>query len=215
MAKDTKKETKEVNKTFVLSDESVNCYGFRVLTAGIDLTNFKNNPIMLWAHTRSWCDKTDTILPIGKWDNVRIEAGKLMGDAVFDMDDDFAAKIAKKVEGGFIKACSIGFEVLEKSDLPEHITIGQTRSTVTRCKLIEVSITDIPANANAVTLYDDSGKIIELTAESADCVIGLINNKNENNQGMKLIALKLGLSENATEAEILAKLQDLHNVFYG
>lgn len=198
-------------KTFVLSDESVNSYGFRVLTAGIDLVNFKKNPIMLWCHTRSWSDKSDTILPIGRWDNLRMEDGKLLGDACFDMDDPFAEKIANKVANGFINACSIGIEVLERSDAPEHVVFGQTRMTVTRCLLNEVSIADIPANANAVSLYDDKGKIIELTAESVDCAIGLINN-NVKEKEMKLIALKLGLSENATEAEILSKVQELLEV---
>jgi HK97 family phage prohead protease len=197
-------------KTFVLSDESVNSYGFRVLTSGINLERFKKNPLMLWSHTRSWSDKQDTILPIGIWENLRVEDGKLLGDTCFDMDDPFAAKIANKVEKGHIKACSIGIEVLERSDAPEHIVFGQTRMTVTRCILNEVSITDIPANANAVSLYDDNGKMIELTAERVDCTIGLLNNnQNLNEKNMKLIALALGLSENATEAEIMAKVQEL------
>ena len=200
-------------KTFILSDESVNSYGFRVLTSGISLERFKKNPVMLWCHTRSWSDKSDTILPIGVWENLRVEDGKLLGDTHFDMDDPFAAKIANKVEKGFIKACSVGIEILERSDAPEHVVFGQTRMTVTRCILNEVSIADIPANANAVSLYDDKGNIIELTAESADYTIGLINNSNSQNQkNMKVIALKLGLSENATEAEILAKVQELQEL---
>ena len=156
-------------KTFVLSDESVNCYGFRVLTDGISLEAFKENPVMLWNHTRSWNDREDTILPIGRWENLRAEGGKLLGDACFDMEDPFAAKIANKVEKGFIRGCSIGIEILERSESSEHVVNGQTRATVKRCKLNEVSITDIPANANAVSLYDANGNIIELTAESVEC----------------------------------------------
>jgi len=196
-------------KTFVLSDESVNSYGFRVLTCGIDLTSFKNNPIMLYCHIRAWKDTNDIILPIGRWENLRVEDGKLLGDTCFDMDDPFAVKIANKVEKGFIKACSIGINILERSEASEHIVIGQTRPTVTRCKLNEVSIADIPSNTNAISLYDNNGNMIELTAESVDSTIGIINNQNQNQKEMKLIALKLGLSENATEAEILAKVTEL------
>lgn len=47
------KENDIKKKTFVLSDESVNSYGFRVLTDGIALDNFKKNPVMLWNHTRT------------------------------------------------------------------------------------------------------------------------------------------------------------------
>jgi HK97 family phage prohead protease len=202
---------KESSKTtFILSEESINSYGFRILTSGIDLTQFRKNPVMLWNHTRPWRDTEDVILPIGHWENLRVEEGKLLGDACFDMEDPFAAKIAGKVTRGVLKACSVGIEVLEHSDASEHVVIGQTRSTVTRCRLREVSITDIPANANAVSLYDEKGNMIELTAESVDCVIGMINNNsNKNEKNMKLIALKLGLNENATEAEILAKVQEL------
>ena len=205
------------NKTFVLSDESLNCYGFRVLTGGIDISRFEKNPVMLWSHTRSYRDADDTLLPIGYWENLRVEDGKLLGDAVFDMDDAFAAKVARKVEKGVIRACSIGIEVLERSDLPEDVVQGQTRSTVKRCRLNEVSVTDIPANVNCIALYDASGKVIELTAEALDNslgnefdrAVGIINNNVKKEKEMKLIALKLGLSETATEAEILLKVQEL------
>jgi HK97 family phage prohead protease len=197
-------------KTFVLSDESVNCYGFRILTSGIDLTHFLANPIMLWNHTRTYGDSQDIILPIGKWENLRVEDGKLLGEPVFDMEDSFALKIAGKVEKGFIKACSIGIEIKDRSDSSDDVIIGQSRPTVKRCILKEVSITDIPANANAVTLYDEGGNMINLTADNVECAIGTIINNNQNQTSMfKLIALQLGLSETATEAQILAKVQEL------
>ncbi len=37
---------------FILSDESVNCYGLRFLTAGIDIKDFVKNPVMLYMHGR-------------------------------------------------------------------------------------------------------------------------------------------------------------------
>ena len=36
--------------TFVLHDESVNTYGFRMLTSGANLEEFKKNPVMLLNH---------------------------------------------------------------------------------------------------------------------------------------------------------------------
>jgi len=33
---------------FILSDESVNSYNFKVITDGIDLERFKKNPVMLY-----------------------------------------------------------------------------------------------------------------------------------------------------------------------
>lgn len=206
-----------MSKTFVLSDESINSYGFRVITAGVDLTNFQKNPIMLWNHTRDHWDNNKVILPIGKWENIRVEEGSLKADAVFDMEDTFAASISRKVDKGIINMCSIGFEVLEESEKKEHIVPGQTRRTVTACRLREVSITDIGSNYNAISLYDKNGKVIELTA-GGECPIGVLKdslNKNNNNEkfdNMKMIALKLGLPDTATEAEMIAGIDKLLKV---
>ena len=196
-------------KSFVLSDESVNSYGFRVLTDGIDLKNFKRNPIMLWNHTRGWNDSKDVVLPIGKWKNIRVENKQLIADAEFDMEDKFAAEIARKVEKGIINMVSIGIVSNEESDLSEHIIQGQTRKTITKCTLREVSIVDIGSNANAVVLFDENGNV-ELSA-AGECSVGFINNKNKNQKikEMKKIALSLGLAENASEQDITSKIEEL------
>ncbi len=197
-------------KTFVLSDESINSYGFRVLTAGIALDRFERNPIMLWNHTRSIRDDSETMLPIGKWVNIRVEDGRLIADAVFDEKDEFAIKIAGKVEQGIINMASIGFVVNEESDKSELLLPGQTRKTVTKCTLLEVSIVDIGSNSNAVALYDKEGNIMELSA-GGQCAVGLINNESKNkSMDLKEIAKILGLREDATEAEIKEKLNDLN-----
>lgn len=207
-------------KTFILSDGSVNSYGFRVLTSGIDIEDFLKNPLMLWNHNRSYRDDENTILPIGRWVNVRIEGDKLLADAEFDMDDAFAAKISKKVDKGVISACSIGFERVEETDEPEFILPGQRRFTVSKCKLKECSITDLGSNKNAIALYDKDGQIIELTDDDTTYLPTILSEptntdiENENNQinlNMKLIALKLGLPESATEAEILNKISELND----
>lgn len=71
---------KMANKTFVLHDETVNTYGFRMLTDGANLAEFRKNPVMLLDHM-------DWKLPIGRWENIRKEGGKILADAVFDMRD--------------------------------------------------------------------------------------------------------------------------------
>ena len=203
------KEKNSEKKTFVLSDESVNSYGFRVLTDGIALDSFRRNPVMLWNHTRSWTDRDNAMLPIGRWNDVRVEDGKLLAEAEFDMDDPFAAKIARKVEKGMINMCSIGIVVVEDSEDPELLVKGQTRRTVTKCRLREVSVVDIGANANAVVLYDTDGNIMELNADGG-CAVGLINQpKKESEMELKKIAKQLGLAETATEAEVEARIAEL------
>jgi phage head maturation protease len=111
---------KMANKTFILSDESINTQGFRVLTNGIRLDEFRKNPIMLWNHNSSWRGTKDEQLPIGRWDNIRVEGGKLLADAVLDDGDDFAKEIARKVDKGIINMCSIGFAVIEQSEVIQN-----------------------------------------------------------------------------------------------
>jgi hypothetical protein len=195
--------------TFKVTDESVNDYGFRVLTGGIDLKTFKKNPIMLWMHNRAFMGKEDEVLPIGKWENIRMEDGALLMDPVFDDNDPFAQKIKAKVDSGIINMASIGISILAVSDAKKDLIVGQTSSTVTKSKLDEVSLVDIGSNAQALKLYTQDGKEIKLskTGDYSD-VVPPINNQSQNQ--MKKLALKLGLAEDATEDQIeaaIAKLQ--------
>lgn len=181
-------------KRIVISDESINSYGFYVKTDGIDLTAFLKNPVMLWNHNRDWHGTADAQLPIGYWKDLRVENGVLTGEPVFDETDEFAVKIKNKFEAGILNACSIGFTPIEWSDAPETLKPGQKVATVTRCRLLEVSICDIPANANAtVVMYNEESHIINLS----DLPHSAIGPKINNNMS-KEIALKLGLDENAS-----------------
>lgn len=140
--------------TFVVSDESVNKYGYRVLTSGIDLTEFKKNPVMFFNHHRSdeWTGNTD-LLPVGRWENIRTdENNQLLMDAVLDLNDELGLKVFNKIKDNFLKAASIGIGVLEVSADEKLMLPGQTRETIKKSVLQEVSIVDIPANSNAMRL---------------------------------------------------------------
>jgi len=143
-------------KSFILSDEIVNDRGSRILTSGIDLDRFKKNPIMLWMHRRDDGWDFSQVLPIGKWENIRIEDDKLMADPVFDENDKFATLIRSKVENDLIKGCSIGINPKEFSEDPKFLVKGQTRATITKCELYEASIVDLPSNKNTVRLFSAS-----------------------------------------------------------
>ena len=125
----------------VLCDSNtVNSYGFRTDVNGINLSRFKKNPVMLYNH--------NPLQVIGIWDNLDIEDGQLTAVPVFDMDDPFAAEIARKVNDGFIKGCSMGLMIksLSKED---GIDIA------TESLLLEASIVSIPSDENALVVYAD------------------------------------------------------------
>ena len=85
---------------------------------------------------------------------------------------------------------------------------GQTSPTVTKSKLFEVSLVDIGANDDAIVLQKD-GKRITLGKDS-ECPLPMLNNNNQKQMEQKQYALKLGLPETATDAEITAKLSELN-----
>ena len=137
-------ELKDDGVNFVMSDETLNRFEFRVKTEGLSLKNYKKNPVLLWSHDSS-------IPAIGKMENLRKADGKLTGKAVFASQevDQFAWSIGEKVKQGIISAGSIGFRVIDV-DVPSKPKKDGTTMTVVAGDLEEFSICNVPANPNAL-----------------------------------------------------------------
>jgi len=189
-----------------ISNSTLNSYGTRVLTEGVDLTQYKKNPILLWMHTRAWTGRKDDILPLGVINNIQIEGDDITGELMFDNKDEFAKSIAQKWDDGILKMVSPNFDIIAVDESQELTLPGQTRATITKSKLIEVSVVDIGGNDDNIVLSKD-GKELKLSEGGEGINLPLLNTNNKNDEkNMKAIALKLGLQETATEAEILAKV---------
>ena len=180
---------------FIISDESVNRYGYRILSRGMSTASFEKNPVVFYNHgTFS--------LPIGKGKNLQHEVdGTITLDIDFDMEDEQAVAVQKKAERGFLNACSVGIDVLETSTDATLVLTGQTRPTVTRSELLELSICGIPGNRNALRLNG-------VHTEDIEHILPRINHTKEE-LNMKRVFEQLGLPETATEADILAQLAAL------
>ncbi len=208
-------------REFVINTSRVNSYGTRVLTSGIDTEQFKRNPVLLYMHRRDRWDVGTMV--IGRVENLRVEGDSLIGTPVFDLGDKFAAEVGRKWEDDFLRMCSAGLEPIEFSSAPEHVAQGQTRATITKSKLIEVSIVDIGANDDALKLYEPDGKVITLAAGEPSDLLPLLNpdpeakpapeaNKTDNSQinfSMERILLALGLAATASESDALAAITKL------
>lgn len=210
-------------KEAIISTERVNSYGSRVITAGIDYSQYEKNPVLLYMHRRG--RKED--MPIGIMTNIREENGILYGTPKFDDDTEDERNISKKWDRGTLRMLSAGLDVLEWSEDPAMLVAGQTRPTVTKSKLIEVSVVDIGSNDDAlqVGLYHE-GKLLTLAAgeesdhlpllsrtetESGDATPATApedeqNPNNNSNSNMEKILLKLGLATGATEDEAVAAI---------
>lgn len=196
------KEIEMETKSFVLHDDSVNTYGFRMLTSGANLEEFRRNPVLLLMHS-------DYALPIGRWENIRVEGSRILADPVFDMDDPEAKKIAGKVDRGFLRAASIGaWPPEEVSDDPSLKLPGQTGFTVTKWTVREASIVTIGANHNALRLYSrDTGAAIDLTDKSA--VLKMMDLPTTKSLYMVNLRQIFGLADTATDADVEAAVQAL------
>lgn len=217
-------------KKFICSDESINCYGFRVLTTGIKLDSFKKNPVGFLNHNTGgsfWGTDPNYSGPIIRWDDISKEEDSLIATPVFDLNDDLGKKVHDKVESDFIRAASIGFRIIETSEDPSLMLPGQIHPTVTKCELIEISVVDLPANKNALALFDvdnnrieldDSTISITLSASLKKQTIPLLNNtmklKIEKAWTglLSLLGIEVPEGSNHVETEVSAeKLADINN----
>jgi len=184
-----------------ITNDSLNSYGTRVLTAGMNVEQYQRNPVLLYMHERGNV--------IGYVKDLKVEDGEVTGELMFDEASELSVRCKKQYEFGSLKMVSAGLDILETSEDPELLVQGQTRPTVTKSKLFEVSLVDVGSNDDAIVLQKD-GKKITLGKDS-ECPLPLLNNNNQNQKQMeqKMVAMQLGLPATATEAEINAKLDEL------
>lgn len=184
-----------------ITNDSLNSYGTRVLTAGMNVEQYQRNPVLLYMHERGNV--------IGYVKDLKVEDGEVTGELMFDEASELSVRCKKQYEFGSLKMVSAGLDILETSEDPELLVQGQTRPTVTKSKLFEVSLVDVGSNDDAIVLQKD-GKKITLGKDS-ECPLPLLNNNNQNQKQMeqKMVAMQLDLPATATEAEINAKLDEL------
>lgn len=195
------------SKKFVIVSNQVNNYGYRYDTTGMDISQYKKNPILLYMHERGKA--------IGHMQDVTLESnGDVTGYPFFSDKDDFAMKIYHQVEEGTLNMCSSGVEPKELSDDPQYLLPGQMLATVIKSKLKETSIVDIGGDDNALALYHD-GKILLLSDNGSTDISHIIPliNKNNNTEMKELqlipMLLLVGLSKDGTADQLMAKLQEL------
>jgi HK97 family phage prohead protease len=142
----------ESNRSFEhpISDETPDGHGSIMKVDGWDLTRFKANPIVLFAH--------DSLgLPIGRSIKIWQEGKRLMSRTQFaglDQTHDFAEKAYRLVKDGFLRAWSVGFLAKEKH--PREDLTDREKSQLsdpyvyTRQELMEYSLVPVPSNPNAL-----------------------------------------------------------------
>lgn len=131
---------------FVASEESDDRAGDLVHADGWDLSAFKKNAVMPWSHDYR-------VAPIGRWQKVHVEGKQLLGLAIFDKNDPFAAQIESKYRTKFLSAVSVGFRPLEFAERED----GKASSNPFRRgydfkkqELLEISAVSVPMHPKAL-----------------------------------------------------------------
>lgn len=195
-----------MGKKVRISDESINCYGTRILTQGIDFAQYAKNPVLLYMH-----DRGNGVVGLVK--NLEVKDGELLGELEFDCASELSQRLKKQYEFGSMRMVSGNFQILETSDEKGLVLEGQTAQTITRSRLFEVSAVDIGGNDNAIVLSAPDGKTLSLAGGEAHALLPLLHNNNiiktENEMETKTIALAMGLAATASEADVTAKIEEL------
>lgn len=185
-----------------ISNESLNSYGTRVLTSGMNVEQYNRNPVLLYMHERGQV--------IGYVKDLKVEDGDVTGELVFDEATELSKRCKKQWEFGSLKMVSVGIDIVETSDDPKFLVSGQAAPTITKSKLFEVSLVDIGANDDAIALHKD-GVRLTLGKGAADVLppLHIKNNKKRKEMDQEKLALELGLPKDADEAAISAALAKL------
>lgn len=176
--------------------------------SGAKLDRFKSNPVALFNHKDYGPEYTG---PIGQWENLRIEGGQLKAEFVPDNEDEFAAKIAGKVDRGMLKGASVGINIITLSEDPDVMLRGQKYPTVIEWEPFEASVVDIPSSQGALRLRHN-GQDIVVQSDADMAKLGLTTTKPKSNDTMEFpesILTELGLDKNASDSDVLKAVQQM------
>jgi HK97 family phage prohead protease len=137
----TKAASEENSGTFkvIISTSNTDRQGDSVNQNGWDLSFYKSNPIVLWAHDYA-------SLPIGLCTSIEVVDGKLTAQGKFAPAEanPFAQQVRKLYDLGMINTTSVGFIPKKYDDNNSAIIMEQ--------ELLEFSFVPVPANPHALRI---------------------------------------------------------------
>lgn len=139
-------DDKEQTITAYISTSARDRHNESLDPSGVDLSHYKKNPIVLWAHDYS-------LPPIGKSLWVKRDGEGILAKVKF-ASTEFAQEIFQLYKEGFMKAFSVGF-------IPKEMEEGDgkktPRMTYRKWEMLEYSAVPVPANPEALTLAIQKG----------------------------------------------------------
>lgn len=165
------------------SDESFDRVGDKMYMSGADLTNYKNNPVIIANHNYGYTEKPSVI---GRALDVNIVGSKMIFKVQF-AETDNGKEWFYLYSNKYMNASSIGF--IPKEYKPND----QGGYDFTKWELLELSMVAIPCNPNAVQRAFEDGKISKAFFDE-------INKNNEEDiENMKIEDVKVLIDKSVGE----------------
>jgi HK97 family phage prohead protease len=141
--------------TFIISTATVDRMGDTVSVEGWDLSQFRKNPVVLWAHDSSRLPVASASESLGG--RIWTDESRLMAEAVFTPKGatNFNDTVFDLLKGGFLNATSVGFSPKKFAfvDDPER----RFGIDFIEQELLEFSIVPVPANPDALVQARSAG----------------------------------------------------------
>lgn len=146
---------KKIDKEFVLTDESVNVYGFKLRTSGYDMEEYKKIPIGYYDH-----NDEDGVLV--RWEDFRVDGDKVLAKPTINLNHPRGQRTVEEIENGFVTSASVGrLVVLEATT---EMLNDEEVPVVTKWYNRECSLVGLPGNRNAtIQMFDANEKEIQLS----------------------------------------------------
>lgn len=131
----------------IASTSSFDRDGESIKQEGWDLSNFKQNPVLLVGHNYQE-------FPVGKATEIAVENNQLVFRAVFSEATQKAKEAYQLVKEGILSAFSVGF-------IPREYDSNDSK-IITKAELLEISLVPVPANPEAIVLAKSFAKANEI-----------------------------------------------------
>lgn len=142
----------------VITSLAVDRDGEVVVPKGMHAENFKQNPVVLFAH--NYRD-----LPIGKNVSLEVTDKEVIAETQF-ADTELGRELFQLYKNGFMNAWSIGFRPIKVSD--KKILPNQKGATYEEWELLEYSAVPVPSNPQALTVARSKGLNVDAVEKYMD-----------------------------------------------
>lgn len=130
---------------------TTDAHGTRFDMDGADLSRFRDNPIVRFAHGE---DPVTGRMPVARAEDVQVQGDDLIATLRFDEQDETAQMVESKLRRGFLNAGSIAAAPTAKPEM--RSADGEDVVAFPEWELRGLSVVDIPSNPDATAISRDT-----------------------------------------------------------